>query len=366
MNKNEKKTALENLKAALQKLTDRTFTVYFFVYDTKGIASGSLSYIYETALILFNMGYNVKMIHNEEEFVGVEDWLGEKYSSLPHSDLKNLTVSPSDFLFIPEIYINIMAQTKNLPCKRIVLLQNTSYLCDTMAIGGDFENMKIYDSVTTSEGLEKRIKEWFPSLRTNVVHPSISDCFTSPEKPKKMIVNILTRNSNEMNNIIKPFCWKYPHYKWVTFMPIKELSRKDTANALKEGSITLWLDYKTDFGYGALESMACKNIVIGKVPENEPDWLLDENSIIKDNGLWFYKNETAVDMLASAIETVLNDAVPQQIYDEMALTTSSYTYERQVNDVKRVYVDTIFKNRYDELELSYKALTNNDTKETEE
>ena len=59
--------------------------IYFFVLDTKGNPSGSLAYIYNLALLLHNEGYKVSMLYQEqEEFVGVESWLGEKYASIPH------------------------------------------------------------------------------------------------------------------------------------------------------------------------------------------------------------------------------------------------------------------------------------------
>ena len=58
--------------------------------DTKGNPSGSLEYIYKLALILNDNGYNVTMLYQKEaddEFVGVGDWLGEKYANLKHSDI---------------------------------------------------------------------------------------------------------------------------------------------------------------------------------------------------------------------------------------------------------------------------------------
>ena len=41
---------------SISKLKDKTFKVYFFVLDTKGNPSGSLEYIYHTALSLKNHG----------------------------------------------------------------------------------------------------------------------------------------------------------------------------------------------------------------------------------------------------------------------------------------------------------------------
>ena len=120
----EKTKKIEN---SIERLTKKTFTIMFFVVDTKGVPSGSLAYIYETAYQLQQAGYNVKMLHAEKEFVGVGDWLGEKYASLPHECIdkdNTTTVSPSDFLFIQEVYTSAMSATKQLPCKRIVIFQN--------------------------------------------------------------------------------------------------------------------------------------------------------------------------------------------------------------------------------------------------
>mgnify|MGYP002520347908 CR=1 FL=1 len=40
-----------------------------------------------------------------------------------------------------------------------------------------------------------------------------------------------------------------------------DLLQEDFAKYMSEGTITVWVDERTDFGYSALESMACGNIV---------------------------------------------------------------------------------------------------------
>lgn len=367
MNKDKEQIAISNLETSLDNLDKGKYKMYFLVYDTKGTPSGSLAYIYETAKMLSKMGYDVHMLHNEKEFVGVEEWMGEEYSKMPHHYIGNgkLAMTASDFLFMPEIYTNIMSQTKNMPCKRIVILQNTNYLCDTISAGGNFDALKVRDCITTSEVLKRRISEWFPSMRIDVVRPSIPEYFVPSNEPKKLIVGILSKSSNDMNTIIKPFFWKYPNYKWVSFFPIQGCSREELAKALGKTSILLWIDDKTDFGHVAIEGMACKNLVVGKMPENEPEWLIDENGVVKDNGLWFYKNDTAVDMLANAIETIISEDLPDVIYKEMEKTVSEYTVDAQYNDIKSVY-GKIVENRKTELNLALKALKNNLAKQNEE
>ena len=81
MEKNKKDNIIENIAKEISKLENREFTFFFFVIDSKGQSNGSVAYVYETALALSEVGYNVKMLHGEKEFVGVESWLGEKYPS---------------------------------------------------------------------------------------------------------------------------------------------------------------------------------------------------------------------------------------------------------------------------------------------
>ena len=118
---NKKIKALEKVRAEIEKIDKKENNVYFFVLDTKGIASGSLEYIYKLAMIAKNDGYNVSMLYQIEkgdEFVGVKDWLGEEYANLPHHNVASdeIEITPSDIIFIPEIFANVMNQTKKLPC----------------------------------------------------------------------------------------------------------------------------------------------------------------------------------------------------------------------------------------------------------
>ena len=100
----EENKRVKELEEAIEKIENKESNLYFFVYDTKGVPAGSLAYIYETALYLYEKGYNVKMVHAEkEDFVGVRSWLGDKYADLPHfnNGTDKLTVGPADFIFIP-------------------------------------------------------------------------------------------------------------------------------------------------------------------------------------------------------------------------------------------------------------------------
>lgn len=359
----ENNELVTKLSEELKKFEDKSFKVLFYTLDTQGMPSGSLTYMYETAYQLKELGYNVQMLHSEKEFVGVREWLGDKYADLPHYNIEkdNVAISPADILFIPEIFSSVMYQTKDLPCKRIAMLQNFSYLTEMTQPGATWLDYGVNECVTTSYVLSDRIKEVFPYVKTSIVRPSISKMFHKTDTPKKLIVNIVSKHKADVNAIVKPFFWKYPMFKWVCFRDFNGLPKEEIVKLYQEAAITIWIDDKTDFGYTPLEAMACGNIVMGKVPETIPEWLMKDGNV-RDCGLWFYSLRDAYDLLADVIDTYIHNGIPDVIEKEADDVLKNYTSELQLEDIKRVYVDGFFEDRKKELTEALAVAKNNETK----
>lgn len=286
----------------ISKLKNKEYTLYFFVLDTKGNPSTSIEYIYHTALTLFKRGHNVVMLHQEEDFVGVIDWLGEEYASLKHMniDKDNVEVSPCDFLFIPEIFANVMLQTKKLTCKRVVIVQNYGNIAEFMPVSQTLESLGIIDAIVTSEFQNNRLKTYFPYVRTHMVQPSTRSVFRPNKGQRKLIVNIVAKEQSDANRIVKPFYWKNPMYKWVTFRDLRGLSKDLMAEAMRESAITIWIDDKTDFGLNLIEAIKCGGIVLAKVPEYLTDWMIDGESL-SNSVIWFNDIDDVSSKLSSII-----------------------------------------------------------------
>lgn len=355
--------AITRCKEEIAKFNKKTFKVMFFVYDTKGAPSGSLTYIYKTAYTLKNEGYNVLILHNEKDFVGVKGWLGDKYASLPHLSMgkDSLSVSASDILFIPEVFSNVMSETKNLPCQRIVIMQNFDLITELLPFGVSFSNYKIDTFITTSEKLANKTNEVFRNMKHYIVPPVISSEFSPAKEKNKLIVGIITKDKSDINAIIKPFKLKFPMYGFVSFKQLANMSKENFAEKLKECAITVWNDPFTDFGISAVESMACGNIVIGKIPESEPEWMFDENGV-KDNGLWYYNTRDAHMLIAKAVNSYLYNEIPEQIIENMNKTVSQYSEDNFEKNVKEVYINQIFKEREEELRKTLEVLINDSEK----
>ena len=235
---------IENIEKEISKIDKKENRIFFFVIDSKGHPSGSLEYIYNLALILKEEGYNVSMLHTEEEFVGVGTWLDERYANLPHYNVNKGEVgtSPSDLLFIPEIYSQVMNQTKHLPCKRVAILQNYNYLVEQMPYVAQWGDFGIMEGITNSDYQAAELNESFPYVKLRKVTPFISKLFGKTNEPRKMIVNVISKDQSNIKKIVKPFYWKYPMFKWVSFKELRNLSKEDFAKALREGAITIIVD----------------------------------------------------------------------------------------------------------------------------
>ena len=362
----------ENIK----KMEDKEFNVFFFVIDTKGNPSGSLEYIYRTAMNLKDLGYNVSILHQEEEFVGVGDWLGEAFAELPHHNIEkeNIEIAASDFLFIPEILSSVMSQTKTLPCKRIIILQNHNFLADFMPVGVTPFDLNINEMITTTKTLKDLADSYFPGIRTHIVRPYISPMFRNNDTPKKLIINVVSRSQDDINRIVKPFYWKYPVYKWVSFRDLRGVTQEVFSDALREGAITVWMDEVSDFGYSALEAAKSGSITLAKVPNTPTDWTFvhESNENGESNGLnpafiWFDDLNRVPDMIASVVRTWTLDRIPDELYDNMKTAANDYSPEMAIKDIQKEYIDGLFAKRLSDFkevlgQIKNDKLTPNDIK----
>ena len=350
--KNNTGDVVERIEKELKKFDDKAFNVYFYVIDTKGVPSGSLLYIYKVAYELHSLGYNVTMLHNENEFVGISQWADSKYAELPHSKVsdRQVTLSASDFLIIPEIYTDIMSQTRDIPCKRVMLVQNFDYITKIIPVGVHPYEYGITDAIVNTKTTEKLIKNNLPMIKTHVLSPGISDTlFRKNDKPKKMIVNFVVKNGDDASRVVKPFFWKYPQLKWVTFAQLSNLPQEIFADALRDAAITIVIDDTMSFGYAALEALKTGSIVICKIPDNIPDWMLD-NGELSNSIVWVDNLDEIPDLIANLVAMWVRDDVPEELYNEMEKAAEKHTTSVMKEDVEKVFTEELFAARKKEIQ----------------
>ena len=342
---------IENIEKEISKIDKKENRIYFFVVDTKGVSSGSLEYIYNLALMLKNDGYDVSMLHTEDEFVGVESWLGKEYASLPHLNVNKGEVgtSPSDLLFIPEIFSQVMNQTKNLPCKRVAILQNYDYVVEQMPYAAQWGDFGIMEGITNSDYQADELHEAFPYVKLKKVTPFISKVFGSTIAPKKMVINIVAKDQSDIKKIVKPFYWKYPFFKWVSFKELRGLSKEEFANELREGAITVIVDDTASFMYSALESMKSNCITMVKVPTTNLDWAVGEDGELPNCCVWFNDYDTLHKQIASVVRSWVTDKVPTILSEEAKKVLENYSEEKTKGEIIG-YVEEVLGKRKKEMQ----------------
>jgi hypothetical protein len=358
----EKEEKLKQVKDLIEKLDNKNFSLYFFTLDTKGNPTAGIANIYEHVKVLNDLGYNAIVLHEKNDYklkgdeagMGIADWLGEEYASLPHASIENqnLNISPADFIIIPEMLSSIMDQIKGFPCRKIVLSQSYNFILDLLPIGKRWDlDYGFTHVITTSEKQADYVKNLFPLIRTSVVPVSIPEYFNPSDKPKIPVIAILTRNQSEAAKIAKSFYLQYPMYKWVTFKELRGLSRKQFASELGKCCLAVWVDDESGFGTFPIEALECKTPIIGKIPNMIPEWMevIDEegNVSVKNNGIWTNTNLNIPELIATYMKVWLEDAVPSDLLENIDESKGAYTQEKQVEKIKEVY-EGLVKERINE------------------
>lgn len=342
---------IANIEKEISKIGKKENRIYFFVIDSKGVPSGSLEYIYNLALMLKNDGYDVSMLHTEDEFVGVGEWLGEEYASLPHYNVnKDETgTSPSDLLFIPEIFSQVMNQTKKLPCKRIAILQNYNYVVEQMPYAAQWGDFGIMEGITNSDYQAAELRESFPYVKLTKVTPYLSKIFGTTDEPKKMVINVVSKDQSNIKKIIKPFYWKYPMFRWVSFKELRNLPKADFAKALRENAVTIVIDEDASFCYAALEAMKSGAITMCKIPTTNLDWAESEDGTLPNCCVWFNDYDTLHKQIASVVRSWITDKVPAVLGEEAKKVYEKFSEEKTKNELLD-FVKSVLGNRKKEME----------------
>jgi len=369
---------LENIKNSIGKINDKDFGIYFFTLDTKGNPTAGVATIYEHAKKLRDLGYNAQILHDkndyklreDEEGMGIAEWLGEEYATIPHISIESqeLQVGPQDFVIIPEAFASVMKQTKDFPCKRVVFLQAYEYIFEMLEIGEGWEEFNIRDVITTNKNLSDYARSVFRGINVDEIPVGIPEYFTDSDKPKVPTIAMSSRDKRELLKIVKIFYQKYPHYRFVTFRDMSGLPRKDFAKQLGESFVSVWLDELSGFGTFPIESMKCNTPVIGKIPRMVPEWMgtVDENGNLNlnDNGIWTANLNSIPDVVATMVGLYLEDALPENILNGMKEYQDKYTVETSEKVLLEVY-ERLFGKRIVELQSTIEQLEKQESVVTE-
>ena len=312
----------ERVLLSIKNLREKKARLYFFIQDTKGNAKASIRYIYQMALTLKKAGFNSIMLHEKKDYTGVANWLGSEYmEQLEHKPIEgqNLEIAPEDFLILPEIFGFVMDQVKQLPCAKIVLVQQYAHMLETLQPGQTWNQFGFFKCITTSHTQKEYIEKVFRNISYDIIEPIVSDSFSKRKVPPMPIIAVHTKDQDDAINLIKTFYLKFPQYRWFTFRDMRGLSEKEFAKSLKECFLSVWIDNKSGFGTFPLESMSCGVPCVGIVPNLQPEWMNESN------GIWVDDLTLMSDYIADFAQNWLEDNIKPEVYEGMEKTAQKYS-----------------------------------------
>jgi len=330
---------IEKIKTSLEKLTNKTSNFLFVIPESQSPVA-SVYELYFHATVVKNMGYTVKIMVEKGDYE-VPTWIEKELTDHEHvfmSDPK-LTVGPEDIMVIPEVFSNIMEQTKNLPCMRIGLLQSVDYMMNSLIPGTDWRGFGIEDVITTSQTLKEWLDLFYADSQFDVktYEIGIPDYFEKSKVPQKPVISVIGRNANEISKFVKLFYNKHKEYSWVTFDPMvtkskppKPLRRVDFAKRLRENFAAIWVDRISSFGTFPLECMKSGTIPICLKPDIMPEYMIvrDENGkaveAVEGAGVWTENYYDLPGLTGEVLVKFLDDNINPELYNKMSEVAAKY------------------------------------------
>lgn len=358
-------TQIEKIKASLNSLANKNNKIMFVVPDVKAPAA-SIYEIYFHATTLKNLGYSILMLTESKEFEA-PDFIEAELTQLKHvsMDSTELTVSPEDLLVIPEIFTNVMEQTKNLPCMRVVLFQSIDNATKSLLPGYDWSMFNINNVITTGQAMSNFIEGFFGKgkFRIKTYNVPVPDYFVDKYPIKRPVISILVRNERELDKIVKLFFSKYPQFRWVNFEPLltdskppKTLRRKDFADRLGKNFAALWIDRISSHALFPLECMKVGTIPISLLPDVTPEYLLGaDGKPVENAGVWSDDFFQVPMLIADVLRKFLDDEIPQKVFDDMKAVAGKYSEQAATEQLTGIY-QSLIAERTDSLQKALDAL----------
>jgi hypothetical protein len=345
---------IEKVKVSLDRIVNKKSKFLFCIPDSPN-PTASVYEMYFHATVVKNMGYEVFIMVEKSDYV-IPAWIEKELTQFKHISMSDpkLMVGPEDVMVIPDIYSNIMEQTKNLPCVRIGLLQSVDYMINALIPGTDWKSFGINDVITTSETLKEWVETFYGKGKFNIqaYNVGIPSYFQRSDVPQKPIISVIGRNANEISKLVKLFFSRYPQYSWVTFDPMltkskppQAMRRVDFAKRLQGNFAAVWVDRISSFGTFPLECMKSGVIPICLKPDITPEYILErqgtgDTTVVKiadGAGIWTDNFYDLPVLIGEVLIKFLDDAISPELYASMEKLAEPFSQENSEKRLSEIY-----------------------------
>ena len=349
---------IEKIKISLDKLVNKKSKFLFVVPESQSPVA-SVYEIYFHATVVKNLGYEVIIMVEKGDYVAPA-WIEKELTNHPHMSMSDpkLQVGPEDIMVIPEVYSNIMEQTKKLPCLRIGLLQSVDYMTSSLIPGTDWQSFGIRDVITTSQTLKEWLETFYGADKFDIkiYNIGIPEYFERTSVPQQPVISVIGRNANEISKFVKLFFSKYPQYNWLTFDPMvtkskppQPMRRVDFAKRLQNNFAAIWIDRIASFGTFPLECMKSGTIPICLKPDIMPEYMIerDEKGVpvktVEGAGVWTENYYDLPVLAGDVLIKFLDDNISPELYNIMKTVASKYNQTDSEIRLIEIYTELVNK-----------------------
>jgi hypothetical protein len=331
---------VKQLEAVYGDLENQDYNIYFYVPDFDK-PSGGVGLTYDHVRILNENGFNANVLHTKKDFK--PEWLGERGENIPivYLEEKKLELRMQDFVFIPEGFPQVMENLhkQKAACKKIVFCQNWYYVLNSLQPGQFWNQFGINECMSVSNIQTEYLKAIMPFLRCKQVVGSIdNDKFFPPEnlEDKKPVVSFVNnRDPMKAHNVIKTFYAIFPHFRWIQFNELKDLSNEDYSAAIRESAFYIHFDEVSSWGTAPIEAYLSKTLVAGWDGVGGKEYMTNDNIWLAPNGDIF---RLAI-AIGQMIETWLLGEVKDETWSAMEKATLMYTKEEEKDSIVKAHTE---------------------------
>lgn len=327
---------IEKIEKIISTLEEKKSKFFFFIPNIQ-TPNSSMYQIYWNAKVVKEMGFDSIILTESGSDYVKPYFVDQELMNIKHVTVSDkISISPEDFLIIPEIFTNVMEQLKNFTCEKIVLLQSLDYSLHALTPGIQWSDFGITKVLTVSDSLRDMVKDYFGEYyNIKRYKVGISDLFKEDKQLKKPILSFMSRNGNDITDVIKLFYLKYPHFRFLTFQELSGLDRETYAKKIKESFACLWVDNISSFGTAPIECMKAGTIPIGLIPRIEHEYIKDFT------GIWVYDLFKLPDMIASVLTKYMEDEIPEDFSTRMEEVSSEYSMDKSKESLISVYSEFV-------------------------
>lgn len=364
-------TKLDKIEGIINDLQNKKIRIFYFCGASSNLSDSTI-FAYNMVKTFREKGIDANILYENKNYMSVEYTLGLEYANLPHFSfddlrIKNITIKPTDYFFIPETYANFAKElTKNkLPSANIIVCNSHKNIFNGLNLREQWSYTTFFNEpsvnaatvVITDNSLKHVIEENTINENINLVTQKLFDFKPTKVISKKPYVSILCTNPTDYKFIVNSFYNKYPHLGWISFKQVVFSTVAELEETIHNSFVCVWVDNYSEFTLFPLQAMKSATPVVGKIPELIPSWLINDKNIA-ENGYWSHDIFAIPDILNNVILMNFENEIPNSLYNNMANTVKMFSEEIISEEIDNT-IDSIIKNRIKIFEL-LKTKTIND------